>query len=100
MAAWVEELRLADIRLCLVSNGRGRRIRHFAQRLRTPCISTAMKPLPWGLRAAMDTIHSLPLETAIVGDQIFADVMAGRLAGSAPSWSIPFIPRKNPGLRD
>ncbi len=96
VAAWVEELRLADIRLCLVSNGRGRRIRHFAQRLRTPCISTAMKPLPWGLRAAMDTIHSLPLETAIVGDQIFADVMAGRLAGIRAILVDPIHPEEEP----
>jgi HAD superfamily phosphatase (TIGR01668 family) len=96
VAAWVEELRLAGVRLCLVSNGGGPRIRQFARRLRTPCVSMAMKPFPWGLRAAMDTIRSLPLETAIVGDQIFADVMAGRLAGIRAILVDPIHPEEEP----
>ena len=44
----------------------------------------------------METIHSLPLETAIVGDQIFADVMAGRLAGIRAILVDPIHPEEEP----
>ena len=59
----------------------GRDTEQFAERLGLPCIAQAMKPLPWGVRAAVKKLESQPSQTAIVGDQIFADVMAGRLAG-------------------
>jgi uncharacterized protein len=96
VAAWIEELRAADFRLCLISNGLGPRIREFAARLRLPSVAKAMKPLPWGVWSAMDTIHCLPMETAIVGDQIFADVMAGRLAGIRSILVEPIHPEEEP----
>jgi HAD superfamily phosphatase (TIGR01668 family) len=80
-AVWLEQIRRAGIGICLISNGLGGRIRKFAEQLCLPCVSRAMKPLPWGVRKAAKMIHFPPAQTAMVGDQIFADVMAGRLAG-------------------
>lgn len=79
--AWVEAMRAAGIALCLVSNGRPRRLGALAGRLGLPCVSKALKPLPFGCRAALRKLGLGPKRVGIVGDQVFADVMAGRLAG-------------------
>jgi uncharacterized protein len=96
VAAWIQDLRAAGVALCLVSNGMGGRIARFAERLGLPCIAKAMKPLPWGVRAAIGKLRSSPAETAIVGDQLFADVMAGRLAGIRSILVRPIHPEDEP----
>ena len=95
-ARWIEQLRAADFGLCLVSNGMGPRIEQFAQRLGLPCVSRAMKPLPWGVRSAVKKLNRPPSQTAIVGDQLFADVMAGRLAGVRSILVDPIHPEEEP----
>jgi HAD superfamily phosphatase (TIGR01668 family) len=96
VAAWLQSLRTAGIGLCLVSNGLGPRIRRFAERLRLPFVAKAMKPLPWGCRRAVRTCGFLPDQTAIVGDQLFADVLAGRLAGLTTILVAPIHPEEEP----
>ena len=96
VARWIEQLRTEGIGLCLVSNGMGRRIRQFAEKLDLPCVARAMKPLPWGVWSAMRKISSSPTETAMVGDQLFADVMAGRLAGVCTILVDPIHPEEEP----
>ena len=94
--AWVTELRAAGIAVCLVSNGMGGRISRLAERLALPCIFQAMKPLPWGIRAAVRRLQAKPAETAMVGDQLFADIMAGRLAGIRTIFVTPIHPEDEP----
>jgi HAD superfamily phosphatase (TIGR01668 family) len=94
--AWVGELRAGGIRLCLVSNGWGRRIGRFADRLGLPFVAGAMKPLPFGCLRAVRRIAADPARTAMVGDQVFADVMAGRLAGLRTILVRPIHPEEEP----
>ncbi len=96
VAAWIEELRAAGIGLCLVSNGLGRRIQQLAERLGLPCVAKAMKPFPWGIWSALRKLQSAPSQTAMVGDQLFADVMAGRLAGVRTILVRPIHPEEEP----
>jgi HAD superfamily phosphatase (TIGR01668 family) len=81
VAQWLDELRQAGFGLCLVSNGLGERIGRFAAGLELPFVAKAMKPLPAGCRRALRKMGFQKETTAIVGDQVFADIMAGRLAG-------------------
>jgi predicted HAD superfamily phosphohydrolase YqeG len=46
-----------------------------------PVVCQACKPLPFGCRAAVRRIGAERCRTAMVGDQLFADILAGRLAG-------------------
>jgi hypothetical protein len=78
---WVQTLRAAGIRLCLLSNGKTTRIERFARMLDIPFVAQAFKPLPLGCRAALKKIDLPRTRAAVVGDQIFADILAGRLAG-------------------
>jgi uncharacterized protein len=96
VATWIAQIRMAGIGLCLVSNGMGRRIRLFAAQLDLPCVAKAMKPLPWGVWSAMQKLQATPQHTAMVGDQLFADVMAGRLAGIRSILVEPIHPEEEP----
>ena len=96
IAAWLDELRAAGIGLCLISNGRGRRISPLAASLGIPCECEACKPLPWGCRRAIRRLGFDPKRTAMVGDQLFADIMAGRLAGLLTVLVRPMQPEEEP----
>lgn len=78
---WIDSLRQGGVRLCIVSNGYSDRISRFANTLGLPFVGRALKPLPFGCHRAMRQIGANPERTAIAGDQVFADIMAGRLAG-------------------
>jgi len=96
VASWLAEVRSAGIGLCLVSNGRGWRIRQFARMIDLPFVAKACKPLPFGCRAAVRKMGFAPQRTAIVGDQLFADVIAGRLAGLMSILVRPIRPEEEP----
>lgn len=53
----------------------------LANSLGLPLVSKALEPLPYACREAMRRLGFDPQCTAIVGDQICADIMAGRPAG-------------------
>jgi HAD superfamily phosphatase (TIGR01668 family) len=81
VAAWVRTLKAEGFGLCLLSNGRPGRIGGLAQALDVPFVARAFKPLPFACRAGLSLLGLPAAQVAVVGDQLFADVMAGRLAG-------------------
>lgn len=93
---WLDQLRGAGIGLCLVSNGRGPRIRAFAEHYELPFAATAMKPLPFRIRRTVRRRGFDRKRTAMVGDQLFADIMAGRLAGLFTILVEPIHPEEEP----
>lgn len=94
--AWLNTLRAAGVGVCLVSNGRPRRIGRVAAPLDLPFVCKAFKPLPFRCRGAVRRMEFDPRRTAMVGDQIFADVMAGRLAGLRTILVRPIHPEEEP----
>jgi len=78
---WIESMQDAGIPLCILSNGRAHRIRPIAEQIHVPFVAPAMKPTPFGCRTAIKTMGFDPKATAIVGDQVFADILAGKFAG-------------------
>ena len=96
VAAWLEGLRAAGIGLCLVSNGWSRRIREFAQRVGIPFVAKACKPFPFACRAAVAKMGFDAKRTAMVGDQLFADVVAARWAGLSSIMVRPIHPEEEP----
>ncbi|MEN6407843.1 MAG: YqeG family HAD IIIA-type phosphatase [Thermoguttaceae bacterium] len=96
VADWMKTLQAGGVSLCLVSNGLEPRIREFAARLDLPYVARAMKPLGRGVRAAMRKLDAKSAETAMVGDQLFADVLAGRMAGLRTILVEPIHPEEEP----
>ncbi len=93
---WLDELRAADFGLCLVSNGLGNRIGRLAESLDLPYTAGACKPLPFGLRSAIRKMDFDRGRTAMVGDQLFADILAARLAGIFSILVKPISPEQEP----
>lgn len=81
VAKWLEQMRAADIRMTIVSNGTGKRVGPFAQKLGMEFISLSAKPLPLGLMRARRRLGVKRSQMAMVGDQLFADRMAAALYG-------------------
>lgn len=98
VAAWRENLRGAGVALFLLSNSRRpERVRHYAQALDIPVLGHAGKPAPKGYREAMERMGRTPDQTAMVGDQIFTDILGARRAGILALMVEPIELRGNPG---
>ena len=78
--AWIEAMKAAGIQFCILSNGRAHRIRPLAEQIGIPFIAPAMKPTPFGCREAIKMLGLDLKATAMVGDQVFADILAGKFA--------------------
>ncbi|HEB12592.1 MAG TPA: YqeG family HAD IIIA-type phosphatase [Actinobacteria bacterium] len=77
---WVVNLRDSGIELIVVSNNWTARVRKIAEELDLPLLAPAGKPLRLVFSRAIDMLGSDRGETAIVGDQLFTDVLGGRRA--------------------
>ncbi len=93
---WCDSLRGAGVKLCLVSNGGGRRLKPLAEEIAIPLIALAMKPLPFGCRRALRLLGVTGDRALMVGDQLFADVLAGRWAGMRTALVEPISPEEEP----
>jgi len=81
VAAWVGRLRAAGVSGCIVSNNLSGRARAIATDLGVFFVIGAVKPAPWALRRAMRLMGTSPRTTALIGDQLFTDVLGGNLVG-------------------
>ena len=77
---WMQLTRESGVSLWLCSNGRAARIEKLALSLGVPFIAEAFKPFPFRCRRTLKEQGLLPQEMAMVGDQIYADVLVGRLS--------------------
>ena len=78
---WLEEQRRAGLRLMILSNNHEARVAPFAQGLGLEYLSDAAKPLPGRVRRMLRELGMRSDEAALIGDQIFTDVLCGRLTG-------------------
>lgn len=78
---WIQQISAAGIRVALLSNGHTHRVARIAELLNVPFRAKALKPMPFGCRNLVRSLRLDSSRTCLVGDQVFADVLAGRLAG-------------------
>lgn len=78
---WVKGLGAAGFRVVIVSNNYKRRVAAFAARFGVEFISFAIKPLPFGYVRAARMLGLRCRDCAIIGDQIFTDVIGANLCG-------------------
>lgn len=78
---WLARMQESGIDLCIVSNSHKQRVPLFSERYGIPCQTYAAKPSPKGIRLAMRRFNATCAQTALVGDQIFTDVLGANLAG-------------------
>jgi len=78
---WLSIMRENGIKLIVLSNSKRRRVEPFAEKIGLPFISTAAKPLPFGYFRAAKAVGEKRKNVAIVGDQMFTDMLGGWGAG-------------------
>ena len=79
---WIRGLREQGLRICVVSNSRRHALAaSLGARIGVPVITRAGKPGRRSLRRAMAMLETGPSETAVIGDQIFTDILAGNRLG-------------------
>jgi HAD superfamily phosphatase (TIGR01668 family) len=81
MAAWLGAMQASGIGLCVVSNSRKPRVVTFCEKYGLDCITHAKKPFSRGIRACLARFSLEPARCALVGDQIYTDVLGANCAG-------------------
>ncbi len=75
---WCNDLKEQNIKFCILSNSNKKeKVKKVAKALDIPYISFGTKPLKRGFKKASETLN-LPFKNlAIIGDQIFTDIIGG-----------------------
>ncbi len=81
LADWFSDLKNRGFKLIIVSNNSRDRGGQLAHELGIPAIWYAVKPRRRAFRKALDLMQLEPREVAVVGDQIFTDVLGGNRLG-------------------
>jgi uncharacterized protein len=101
ITAWLLGLRDTGINVCIASNTRhiSRLERLAAQMGILHVPENASKPRRRGLRTALSLLGAAPVETAMVGDQLFTDILAGNRLGLTTILVNPLTSREFVGTK-
>ena len=81
-AAWIERLQAAGVKFCILSNSmQARAVGEMVAPYGIPTLSRARKPAKAGFYRALRAIDATIDETAMVGDQLFTDIVGGNRMG-------------------
>jgi len=78
---WLERMKKTDIQLCVVSNSKRNRVKIFCQKYGIDCITHAKKPFSKGIRECLKRYRIPASQCALVGDQIYTDVLGANGCG-------------------
>ena len=79
---WAHRVRDAGFSVCLLSNNWHERVETVAQALGFDFIPKALKPFPFAFWRAFRQMGVDGAASAVVGDQVFTDVLGGNLVGA------------------
>ena len=89
---WLGSMHENSIKLIILSNSKRRRVEPFAAKISLDFISLGLKPLPFGYLRAIKKLNVSRKNSAIVGDQIFTDVLGGNTVGVKTILLTPILP--------
>ncbi len=78
---WLQRAERIGLRLCFVSNNSDERVRRIAERVGVPFVARARKPRRRSFLRAMELMQTGKEETAVIGDQVFTDMLGGNRLG-------------------
>lgn len=81
---WISAVQNAGIKIMIISNAIGKRPRRVSESLGLSHLSAAKKPKPDKLLIGSKMMGVKVNEMAMIGDQIFADIMAANACGAIP----------------
>ncbi|AFM01274.1 MULTISPECIES: YqeG family HAD IIIA-type phosphatase [Desulfitobacterium] len=100
VVAWFEKLKAAGIQACVVSNNkRKQRVAVVADRLGIPFVFRATKPRRKAFQAGMNILGTGISDTAVIGDQLFTDILGGNRMGMYTILVLPINDKEFIGTR-
>ncbi|KGK86357.1 HAD family hydrolase [Desulfosporosinus sp. HMP52] len=97
---WFKKVKAAGIRACVVSNNSKRqRVAVVADQLGIPFVFGATKPRRKAFRAGMKLLETSQKDTAVIGDQLFTDILGGNRLGLYTILVTPINDREFVGTR-
>lgn len=79
---WIEEVKKKGFKVCITSNNPFPWKNSTVEAtLNVPCSFLALKPFPAAYKHAMGLLGSSPANTALIGDQLFTDIVGANLLG-------------------
>lgn len=81
LSAWSKALLERGFKVCLVSNNWHDHVKRIAESLGFDMVPKALKPLPFGFLKAIERAGGSRATAAVIGDQIFTDILGGNLLG-------------------
>lgn len=78
---WLEQMRGMGMKMMVLSNNTKKRVAPLAKELGLDFISFGCKPLTVGVSRALRKMRLPRKSVALVGDQIFTDIIGGNLRG-------------------
>lgn len=73
---WVKQIS-ANVPVIILSNNWSTRVKNIAAELGLEIIAPAAKPFSWAFKQALAKLNTEPKKTALVGDQLFTDILGG-----------------------
>lgn len=81
VSSWLKEILNNNFKACIISNNNAKRVYKLAGELDLPAICYAIKPRRKPFRQALELLGTCPEQTAVVGDQVFTDILGGNRLG-------------------
>jgi len=98
--AWISEAARQGMKFCIVSNTRTpTRLQSLAAELGLPFVRRGAKPRRGGFREALSILGAETAHAAVIGDQIFTDILGGNRLGLYTILVRPLHPREFVGTK-
>lgn len=79
--SWIQQAEDLGMKVCIVSNNTEDRVIKFNEKLKVPTVHRATKPRKWAFIKASKIMDVSVKEIAVIGDQVFTDVLGGNRLG-------------------
>lgn len=99
LVKWLDGMKEAGLKLVIVSNNSKTRGSKIAHKLDLPLVATAKKPWRTAFNKGLKSIGSKKDESAVIGDQIFTDVLGGNRMGLYTILVVPLSGKEFIGTR-
>lgn len=91
---WVRAMGDAGFRMIIISNNFKKRVNSFGVMFGLDTLSFAVKPLPVGYLRAARRLKVKRRECAVIGDQVFTDIIGANLCGMKSVLLTPIEPEE------
>lgn len=97
--SWIEGLLACGLKMLIFSNGERKRTLRVGESLGVAAIPLVGKPFRFAFRRGLDRLGTEPAATAMIGDQLFTDILGANLAGITSILVEPLSPGGLPHTR-